>query len=134
MFSALPVETSHVLETTTTTSNTIPSTSQAAKQTSKTCKKKRPNRRKLFYKYDDVASGHKNTGRPPTVDNPVRFIERYFVSLIHPTPAKCEPIRLGKVCCPKKDVIGKKLGRKHDSVAMIVELVYSWKSVSSYTR
>ncbi|GFX83435.1 hypothetical protein TNCV_4537851 [Trichonephila clavipes] len=42
MFTPLPA--CSVLETTTTTSNTIPFTSQAAKQTSKTCRKRRLNR------------------------------------------------------------------------------------------
>ncbi|GFV30210.1 hypothetical protein TNCV_96871 [Trichonephila clavipes] len=44
MFTPLPAEIYPVLETSTTTSNTIPSTSQAAKQTLKSRRKKRPNR------------------------------------------------------------------------------------------
>ncbi|GFW06463.1 hypothetical protein TNCV_2187971 [Trichonephila clavipes] len=29
----------------------------------------------LFYKYDDAASGQKNAGKPPTVDNTARLSE-----------------------------------------------------------
>ncbi|GFW09909.1 hypothetical protein TNCV_4252381 [Trichonephila clavipes] len=75
---------------------------------------------KLLHKYVDAASGQKNPGRSPTVDNPARLIERHFISHIPTTPAKREPARQNNVCCSKKDANGK---RKHDASVMIAELV-----------
>ncbi|GFX86894.1 integrase catalytic domain-containing protein [Trichonephila clavipes] len=45
------------------------------------------------------ASGQKNHGRLPTVDNLARLTERYFLSHIPTTLANREPTRQGKVCC-----------------------------------
>ena len=66
----------------------------------------------LLHKYDDAASGQKNVGRPPAIDNPACLTERHFISHIPPTPAKREPTRQCKVCCSKKDKNGKKIRKE----------------------
>ncbi|GFV45451.1 piggyBac transposable element-derived protein 4 [Trichonephila clavipes] len=59
-------------------------------------------------KHEDAASGQKNPGRPPAVDNPARLSGRHFISHIPPTPAKIKSTRQCKVCCSKRDANGKK--------------------------
>ncbi|GFU92926.1 hypothetical protein TNCV_2080721 [Trichonephila clavipes] len=67
MFTSLPAETCPVVETSTTISNTIPSTYQAAKQTSKSRRKRRPNK-SITSKIDIQMTPHKPRKSTPFQD------------------------------------------------------------------
>ncbi|GFY08978.1 hypothetical protein TNCV_4661691 [Trichonephila clavipes] len=53
----------------------------------------------LLHIHDEIASGQRKPGRPPTVDNSTRLTERHFTSHIPPTSAKHESTRQRRVCC-----------------------------------
>ncbi|PRD22250.1 UNVERIFIED_CONTAM: hypothetical protein NCL1_49576 [Trichonephila clavipes] len=51
-----------------------------------------PSFRRLLHKYDVTDSEQNNPSKPLEVDNTARLSERYFISHIPPTLAKCQPI------------------------------------------
>ncbi|GFW92259.1 hypothetical protein TNCV_3541451 [Trichonephila clavipes] len=70
-------------------------------------------------KVADTCSRQKNPGRPPTVDKPVRFTGRHFISHVTPNPMKRQPTRHCKVWGSKKDARGKKKYKEGNTILVL---------------